>query len=210
VRFVSKAPATVSVTLQLKVHKKHSRITTTRSLRTWHYQLRAGVAIRKLYLPKGARHVGWYSLRWNVVSGTNTLRRTTGVQVVKSIHSVVGPRKKQVMVVMAGTSLPTGVKQAARLVAGSDSSAFDITADSRRNVKVVVVDADQYGLKLVHNLHLVFPMVRIIAVSSSPSKLALAKKAGATVALPKKAGTTKIVKVVAQLATVRLPQTARR
>ena len=66
-------------------------------------------------------------------------------------------------------------------------------------------------MRLVHNLHLVFPMVKIIAVSSHPSQLKRAKRFGATVVLSKKSSPKKIVKAVSQLAaTSRYPQTARR
>jgi Zn-dependent alcohol dehydrogenase len=110
---------------------------------------------------------------------------------------------------MAGTGLPThltpGTKQAARVVAGSDSSAWSFTADPKRNTQVVVVDVDQYGVRMVHNLHLVFPTVKLIAVSSKPSQLARAKKFGATVVLAKSAGSVKIVKAVSQLARTAYP-----
>jgi hypothetical protein len=195
VRFASNNASTFTVTLLTKRHK---------ALKTWHFQFRAGIGIRKLYLPAKARHVGWYSVRWTAVSGTDVLHRTFGLQIVKSIHTRLPKSKKPVYVVMAGSGLPTqlpaGTKQAARLVAGSDSSAWDITADPKRNPQVVVVDVDQYGVRLVHNLHLVFPMVKLIAVSSSPAKLARAKRFGATVVLSKSAGSAKIVKAVSQLA----------
>ena len=99
----------------------------------------------------------------------------------------------------------------ARLVAGSDMAAWNFTADPKRSPQVIVVDVDQYGVRLVHNLHLVFPMVKIIAVSSHPSQLERAKRFGATVVLSKKSSPKKIVKIVSQLAqTSRYPQTAGR
>ena len=138
------------------------------------------------------------------MSGNNVVHRTVAVQIVKSIHTRLPKSSKPVYVVMAGTALPTqlpaGTKHAARVVAGSDSSAFDITADPKRNTQVVVVDVDQYGVRLVHNLHLVFPSLKLIAVSSSPAKLARAKQFGATITLAKSAGSVKIVKAVSQLA----------
>ena len=195
VRFASNNPSTFTVTLLTKKHK---------TLKTWHFQFRAGIGIRKLYLPAKARRVGWYSVRWTAVSGSTVLRRTFGLQIVKSIHTPLPKSKKRVDVVMAGAGLPThlppGTKQAARVVAGSDSSAWSFTADPKRNTQVVVVDVDQYGVRLVHNLHLVFPTVKLIAVSSKPSQLARAKRFGATIVLAKSAGSVKIVKAVSQLA----------
>ena len=205
VRFASNSASTFTVTLLNKKHK---------ALKTWHFQFRAGIGIRKLYLPAKARHVGWYSVRWSAVSGTTVLHRTFGLQIVKSIHTRLPSSKKPVYVVMAGTGLPhlpAGTKQVARLVAASDQAAWNFTADPKRSPQVIVVDVDQYGVRLVHNLHLVFPMVKIIAVSSHPSQLARAKRFGATVVLSKKSSPKKIVKIVSQLAqTSRYPQTARR
>ena len=200
VRFASNNPSTFTVTLLTKKHK---------ALKTWHFQFRAGIGIRKLYLPKKARHTGWYSLRWTAVSGSVVLHRTYGLQIVKSIHTPLPKSTKPVDVVMAGAGLPThlppGTKQAARVVAGSDSSAWSFTADPKRNTQVVVVDVDQYGVRMVHNLHLVFPTLKLIAVSSKPSQLARAKKFGATIVLPKSAGSVKIVKAVSQLAKTAYP-----
>ncbi|HVP75879.1 MAG TPA: Ig-like domain-containing protein, partial [Gaiellaceae bacterium] len=123
VRFASNGASTFTVTLLTKKHK---------ALKTWHFQFRAGIGIRKLYLPKKARHTGWYSLRWTAVSGSTVLHRTFGLQIVKSIHTPLPKSKKRVDVVMAGAGLPThlppGTKQAARVVAGSDSSAWSFTA----------------------------------------------------------------------------------
>jgi hypothetical protein len=205
VRFASNSASTFTVTLLNKKHK---------ALKTWHFQFRAGIGIRKLYLPAKARHVGWYSVRWSAVSGTTVLHRTFGLQIVKSIHTRLPSSKKPVYVVMAGTGLPhlpAGTKQVARLVAASDQAAWNFTADPKRSPQVIVVDVDQYGVRLVHNLHLVFPMVKIIAVSSHPSQLVRAKRFGATVVLSKKSSPKKIVKIVSQLAqTSRYPQTARR
>ena len=62
------------------------------------------------------------------------------------------------------------------------------------------MDVDQYGVRMVHNLHLVFPTLKLIAVSSDSAKLARAKRFGATIVLPKSAGSVKIVKAVSQLA----------
>ena len=205
VRFASNNASTFTVTLLNKKHK---------ALKTWHFSFRAGIGIRKLYLPAKARHVGWYSLRWSAVSGTTVLHRTFGLQIVKSIHSLLPRSKKPVYVVMAGTGLPqlpAGTKQVARLVAASDLATWSFTADPKRSPQVIVVDVDQYGVRLVHNLHLVFPMVKIIAVSSHPSQLVRAKRFGATVVLSKTSSPKKIVKIVSQLAqTSRYPQTARR
>src|SRR5262249_18508483 len=48
-----------------------------------------------------------------------------------------------------------------------------------RDVGMVVVDVDRQGLALVHNLHTLYPGLRIVAVTRSPAKAAVARRARA-------------------------------
>jgi DNA-binding NarL/FixJ family response regulator len=73
---------------------------------------------------------------------------------------------------------------------------------------VIVVDADQYPLSLIHNLRIVFPSssVRLVALTNDPKKRNRAIAAGATIALPKGTPNAKLAKVVASLSgAVRIP-----
>ena len=146
-------PTNVTVQLIGKHHKV---------LRTWHTVTRGKVAIRKLLLPKSARRVGaTYTLRSTAVSGTTVIHRTNVVRVYRSLRTMKVSQRHLVDIVVAGTQLPkklpTVTRQARRIVSGSDSSSFTMSASLKRNVQVVVVDVDEYGVRLVHNLHLVFP-----------------------------------------------------
>ncbi|HTZ05171.1 MAG TPA: PASTA domain-containing protein [Gaiellaceae bacterium] len=190
----------MNVTLQL-VNRKH------RVLRTWHTVTRGKVAIRKLLLPKAARKAGtMYTLRSTatVVGGPAVFHRTNAVRVYRSLAAMKASPRRTVDVVVAGTQLPkklpNGTKTAQRVVAGSDSSTFTIAANRRRNVQVVVVDVDEYGVRLIHNLRLVFPGVKLIAVTNSPAKAARARRFGANVVLTKAAVKTKLAKTVSALA----------
>src|SRR5205823_925259 len=58
----------------------------------------------------------------------------------------------------------------AKLTVTPETKVWDTTFWSR-NVAVVVVDLDKQGLALVHNLHTVFPSVRIVAVTKNPANL---------------------------------------
>ncbi len=195
-------PTNVTVQLIGKHHKV---------LRTWHTVTRGKVAIRKLLLPKSARRVGaTYTLRSTAVSGTTVIHRTNVVRVYRSLRTMKVSQRHLVDIVVAGTQLPkklpTVTRQARRIVSGSDSSSFTMSASLKRNVQVVVVDVDEYGVRLVHNLHLVFPGMKLIAVSSNPARLARARRFGATITLPKTAGTKKLAKAVSQLSVpYRLP-----
>jgi hypothetical protein len=169
---------------------------------TWHVQAHAGVSILKLKLPLAARAPGRHVLRWTAVSGSDVVHTSMVVQILRSAKSLKPPHNSDV--VLAGADLPKQLpnapKQGRRLVASTGDSAFTLTGDPTRNVEVIVVDADQYGLGLVHNLRTVFPNVRLVVLTNDPKKLARAVAAGATIAMSKRTSPAKLAKVVAALA----------
>ena len=55
------------------------------------------------------------------------------------------------------------------------------------------------GASFVHDLHVVFPNMRIVALSKSPKLLAAALKAGASVALPSSTPSPTLAAVIARL-----------
>jgi DNA-binding NarL/FixJ family response regulator len=178
---------------------------------TWNEKARAGASIVKLTLPKQARKTGTYTLLWTAVSGTETMRKSITVKITEKLAPKVAATKP-VDVILTGESLPKELPiqtaQEQRLIpATSGDTTFSVTGDPKRNVQVIVVDADEYGLSLVHDLRTVFPMVKLIALTNDPSKLSRAIKAGATLALPKKTSTDKLAKVVSSLSgnTPRIP-----
>ncbi|MDX6471205.1 MAG: large repetitive protein, partial [Gaiellaceae bacterium] len=172
---------------------------------TWHQSERAGVTIAKLTLPKSLRKPGVYKLLWTATSGGDVVRTTITVQILATAKSAAAAAKKNPAkdVVLAGTDLPKQLpdqqKQGRQLIATSVDSTFTLTGDPSRNVAVIVVDADQYSLGLVHDLRIVFPSVKLVVLTSDPNKLAGAVAAGATIALPKGTPTAKLAKVVASL-----------
>jgi Zn-dependent alcohol dehydrogenase len=56
-------------------------------------------------------------------------------------------------------------------------------ASPKQNVQVVVIDIDRIGLQAISDLRLVFPNVRILALSRDAQSRLKAKQAGATAAL---------------------------
>jgi hypothetical protein len=168
----------------------------------WHVTAAAGVSTVKLPLSKAARRPGRYLLSWTAVSGSEVAQRTLSLVMVPTTKHA--PKPATVDVVLAGSDLPkqlpTVTKREPRVVATSGESTFALTGDPARNVEVVVIDADQYGIDLIRNLRTVFPSVRLIALSSDPKMLLRAIKAGATIALPKDTPSVKLAKVVSALA----------
>ena len=83
--------------------------------------------------------------------------------------------------IVAGGSPKTTIKvkvPKAKVQNTAIANVFNTTFWSR-NVAVVVVDIDRQGLAMVHNLHTVFPQVRIVAVTKDPAKLMKARRFGA-------------------------------
>jgi hypothetical protein len=183
---------------------------------TWHVNEPAGVTIAKLTLPKSAQKPGFYKLLWTATSDGDVVRKSLDVQILSSAKTAAAAAKQRKVkdVLLAGADLPKQLpgkaKTGTRLVASSSDSAFSLTGDPRLNVEVVVVDADQYTLGLVHDLRTVFPSVKLIALTSDPNKLSRAVAAGATIALPKSTPAVKLAKVVAALTSGQRFPTSRR
>jgi DNA-binding NarL/FixJ family response regulator len=128
------------------------------------------------------------------------------VQIMRSAKTAAAQarksKKKDVVLAGAGLpqQLPSGPTQSgARLVASTGDSAFALTGDPKRDVQVIVVDADEFSLSFVHDLRTVFPTVRLVVLTDDPKKLSRAIAAGATIALPKRSAAEKLAKVVAAL-----------
>jgi hypothetical protein len=75
-----------------------------------------------------------------------------------------------------------------------------LTASAARNVSVVVVDVDAYGLGFVGDLRAVFPSLRLIAIAREPATRALAVRAGAVLALPRNTPARQIAKAITAIA----------
>jgi DNA-binding LytR/AlgR family response regulator len=84
------------------------------------------------------------------------------------------------------------------LVAGNADAAFGLAAGGA-NVGVIVVDVDEFGAALVRDLRVVFPNVKIVAVSSSRALRQAAKRSGANATLAWPTSRQRLTKVVTKL-----------
>ena len=176
---------------------------TGKTLATWKRSARAGVTIVRLALPKSAKT--WkhatYKLRWKVVSGGDSLQRTIAVQIGRTKKDFPASTRKKLDVVVAGSTLPAKLPVSGKTVqAVSENTAFELAGDPKKNVGVIVIDADQYTLGMIHDLRTVFPSVKLVALSNSAARRAKAVRAGATVALPKTTTAPKLAKVASAVA----------
>jgi uncharacterized repeat protein (TIGR02059 family) len=141
----------------------------------WNRAVKAGTWILRYELPVGLAP-GSYAL--DVTATTSNERRASTIRL-----NVQHGGKVHVLVVGDGSARDTLAvkvpKAKATVTVTPDEDVWDTTYWSR-NVAVVVVDVDRQGLALVHNLHTVFPSVRIVAVTKSPNKVVQARRFGAS------------------------------
>jgi Zn-dependent alcohol dehydrogenase len=77
------------------------------------------------------------------------------------------------------TKLALKLPKKAKLSVSADQQVYSIASGSR-NLAVLVVDVDRQGVRMVHNLRLVFPSVKIVAVTNDADKALRARRYGAT------------------------------
>jgi hypothetical protein len=76
---------------------------------------------------------------------------------------------------------------------------FDAAASRRTDVRVIVVDVDEFGVSLVRDLHTVFPLAKIVALTSGPKQMLASLKAGASIALPRSTPASILTRVITKL-----------
>jgi hypothetical protein len=176
-------------------------------LYTWRFKVKAGKSIVKLRLPAQVKRAGVYAIRWAARSGSDTATRTIRIRLVASVGGLagIGPSMGPVEVVLAGSSIPSGLtvgtgSRRPKVVAVEGvEDAFNLAGSGSGDVQVMIVDVDQFGVGFVRDLHMVFPSMKIVALSRDPKLLAAALKAGATVALPSSTPSPTLAAVVAKL-----------
>jgi hypothetical protein len=88
------------------------------------------------------------------------------------------------------------VQSAGQTIEATPEQSFDVA--STRDASVVIVDVDKYGVKLVRDLHTVFPTTSVVALSKSSVTLAILHGQG-VYALPSSTPAKQIAALVQQL-----------
>jgi hypothetical protein len=209
------SPATRNfVAARIKVTKPASVVATLYSpkrvrLYTWRRVVRAGAQIVKLQMPTQIRRAGVYTLVWTARSGDQVLRKTQKVRVAGPKGMPLVVPTMPVEVVLAGNpgtsdKIALGIaSKNARLIPAAFESTFALAGDTNRNVGVIVVDVDRYGIGFVKDLRTLFPSIRIIAVAGTERTLQQATRAGASVALPRTTTPLSLGKAIRGLAGVK-------
>jgi hypothetical protein len=168
---------------------------------TWRFSARAGHSIVKLGIPQQVRRVGVYSLRWTARAGKNTISRRIKVRLVNAAGAAKPAQRVGVVVTGSAAGDVKGrLPRSARLLTavGVDPT-FDAAASRTTDVRVIVLDTNQFGTALIHDLHTVFPSVKIIALASTPRGMATALRAGAAIALPRSTPPSTLARVIQRL-----------
>ena len=99
-----------------------------------------------------------------------------------------------------GALQPNLTGSGARVVATANpDETFALVASGARDVGIVVVDVDAYGVGFVRDLRTVFPTLRMIAISRRAALRAQAVRAGAVLALPRNVTAAQLAKAIAKL-----------
>ncbi|MDQ3066537.1 MAG: Ig-like domain-containing protein, partial [Actinomycetota bacterium] len=199
VRIKVSKPAEVSATL---FGAKKQR------LYSWKLRVKAGANVVKLRLPQQIRRPGAYTLTWVARSGKESVRRTLKLTLVGPKLAQVKPKRQEVEVVLAGEKPENGALRPSfteggpRVVAQSATpdETFTLAASAARDVGVVVVDVDAYGISFLSDLRTVFPSLRLIAISREPARRTLAVRAGAVLALPRTTTAKQLGKAISLVA----------
>jgi hypothetical protein len=173
-------------------------------LYTWRFSVKAGRSIVKLRVPRQVRRAGVYSMRWTARAGRDTVSRRIKIRLLGTGRAGVVKPAQPIEVVLAGAATK-GVagsfdRRRPKVVsAGGVEPTFDEAASRARDVRVIVIDVNEFGIGLVRDLHTVFPSVKIVALASGPRLMAGALKAGATVVLPSSTSRATLAKVIKRL-----------
>jgi hypothetical protein len=190
VRILATAPARISVTLDGVNYRRIQR---------WSFPATAGASVHTLRLAQRLKP-GTYTLYWLGRTGDGgTYRTSLKIRVITAAakaHTAV-PTQIVLTVSDSTTSARRAVQSAGQAIEATPEQSFAVA--STRDASVVIVDADTYGVKLAHDLHVVFPTTAIVALSGSKATLAILARQGA-IALPSSTPAAKIAALVRRLA----------
>ena len=177
-------------------------------LYAWKLRVKAGAQVVRLRVPTQIRKPGRYTVSWVARSGTEAIQRSLKMRLLGKELEQVQPAKQQVEVVLAGEQpdrekIALGLRgTGTRLVesASRPERTFQLAGATDRNIGVVVVDVDVYGIGLLRDLRLVFPEMRLLALGSNAATLGRAVLAGANLALPRSTPAAELARIIAMLA----------
>jgi hypothetical protein len=168
---------------------------------TWRTNVRAGQSILRLRLPRQVRRPGIYTIRWTARAAGETVSRTIKVRAYAK-----KPPRQRMQIVLAGVAaknVSARIARGNRLAVDGVEPTYDAVSNRNRDVRVIVVDVDEFGVQMIHDLHMVFPSVKIVALAAGPKTMRASLKAGAKVVLPRATPASRLATVLRKLAATR-------
>ena len=132
---------------------------------------------------------GWYPIIREPFTGAWQRNLEISAETASSFHADFACK----------TLIARDIGNGTRVVPAIGEDTWTIAGSQERNVQVIVVDVDRYGLQLVRDLHTVFPSVKIVALTNDPRRLAQAVRAGAAVAVPRSTPPADVAKLIRRL-----------
>jgi hypothetical protein len=189
VRILATAPAKVSATLDGANYRRVQR---------WSFPAATGATVHTLRLAR-TLHPGTYTLYWlGRTADGGTYRTSQKIRVITAKAKAHTANPAQIILTVSDNtkSAQRTVQSAGQTIEATPEQSFDVA--STRDASVVIVDADKFGVKLVHDLRTVFPTTAIVALSKSRVTLAILARQGA-IALPSSTSAKKIAALVDKL-----------
>jgi outer membrane protein OmpA-like peptidoglycan-associated protein len=147
------------------------------------------MTIVRLVVPPKVRKPGRYTVVWRATSDGASVSRRITVQIAAGTkaRAAAGNCNTVVGVLLNGARLPRQVtghlRSTTRLIPATTQALLSTIASPTRNVQVVVIDLDRLGVQPINDIRLVYPNIRILALSRDATLRASASKAGATTTL---------------------------
>jgi hypothetical protein len=189
VRVLTTAPAKIAATLDGAGFRRIQR---------WSFPATTGASVHTLRLAHKLKP-GTYTLYWSgTTAGGGTFRTSQKIRVITAKAKAHTANPAQIILTVSDStkSAQEAVQSAGQTIEATPEQSF--TVASTRDASVVIVDADKYGVKLVRDLHAVFPTTSIVALSKSKVTLAILNREGA-IALPSSTPANQIAVLVQQL-----------
>jgi voltage-gated potassium channel Kch len=174
-----------------------------KSVKTWGQRnVKAGTTILRLALPTTLARSGAYRIQVRATGRGQSIGRTAKVRLLTTpLTAPFTPKGKKVGIVLVKSDLIKRLKLDERFsirpVTGSQ--VFDATGLRSAFVEAVVIDLDRESVATIAGLRQVFPELRIVALSNSPTAAAYARRAGASIVIMKPTSPELVAALVGQL-----------
>jgi hypothetical protein len=186
VRILATAPTTISATLDGINYRRIQR---------WSFPAAAGASVHTLQLAHKLQP-GTYTLYWLARSSDGGMYRTSQkirvITVAAKAHTA-NPAQIILTVGQTTTTAARALHGIGQTIEATPEQSFEVA--STRDASVVIVDADKYGVQLVHDLRAVFPTTAVVALSKCKLTLAMLARQGA-IALPASTPAAKLAALV--------------